>query len=107
MSLKLRENLIRIMKEKNITQAQLAKLAKLPSSTLHGYLNLGSKQSKIDISQVKKICDALEIDMHIALFGEPDPYSKATIPEEILTKLFEGDVRISISRIDRAKLNKN
>lgn len=104
MSLKLRENILRLMHEKRLTQIQLARLTKMSPSTLHGYLNPGaSKQTKIDVLKVKKICEVLNADLHEVLFGEPDPNSRSIMPQEILQKIFEGDLRVSIHHIERKK----
>lgn len=104
MSLRLRENILRLMKERRLSQTQLAKEARIAASTLHGYLNPSiSKQAKIDVLIIKRIAEALSTDFHELLFGVPDPNSKTKISEEILHKLFEGDLRVTIHKIDKKK----
>ncbi len=104
MSLKLRENILRLMHKKGLNQIQLSRLAKISPSTLHGYLNPGaSKQTKIDVLKVKKICEVLDADLHEMLFGEPDPNSRSVLPQEVLQKIFEGDLRVTIHKIDKKK----
>ena len=102
MDIKLKENLKRIMTEKNITQTNLSKKSGVAKSTISGYLNITNKTSeKIDIGQIKKIAEVLQTDFHNLLFGETDPYSTATLAKEVLHELFSGDVRLTVHKIER------
>lgn len=101
MSIHLKTILEKAMHDQGVSQAKLSQLTRISKATLHGYLNPRVKQSKIDVSIVKKICDVLKLDFHEALFGAPDPNSKAQIPKEILTDIFKGDVRLIVQRIER------
>ena len=101
MSIHLKTILEKAMHDQGVSQAKLSQLTRISKATLHGYLNPRVKQSKIDVSIVKKICDVLKLDFHEALFGLPDPNSKAVLPKEILTELFKGDLRVTIHKIDK------
>jgi transcriptional regulator with XRE-family HTH domain len=102
MRIKLNENLKRLMLERKMNQTQLSKITGIAKSTLNGYLNSNPKSTeKIDIGQMKKIADALQTDFHDLLFGTPDPFSKASLPKEVLHELFSGDVRLTVHRIER------
>lgn len=102
MTLKLKENIEKLMKEQGLSQSQLAAKAKVSKATLHGYLNPTSKaQTKVDVASVKRICEVLNADLHETLFGSPDPNSKVNLPKEILTEIFKGDLRVTIHKVDR------
>ena len=102
MSIRLRENLLRLMGERKINQIELSRLTKIPRTTINGYINpSSSKKAKLDVTQIKKMCEVLKTDFHELLFGTPDPHSKTSIPKEILTDIFRGDVRLIVQRIDR------
>ena len=65
MTLKLRENLLRLMKEKGQSQTQLSKLSGIPKTTLSNYINSTQKnQSKYDIAQIKKLAEVLKTDFY-------------------------------------------
>lgn len=104
MSVKLKENLERLMQEKKLTLTQLSKLAGVPKSSLHGYITTRSSVTKLNIIQVKKIADALQVDLHELLFSLPDPH--ASIHGEILKELFSGDIRVTLHRIERKNKSK-
>ena len=89
------------MKDQGVTQTKLAQLSRVPKATLHGYLNPRVKQSKLDVSIVKRLCNVLKLDFHEAIFGETDPNSKAIAPNEILHEIFNGDVRVTLHRIEK------
>ncbi len=99
--MQLKTMLVKAMDNQGVTQAKLAQLARVSKATLHGYLNPRVKQTRIDIAIVKRLCDILKLDFHVALFGLPDPNSQALIPKEILHEIFNGDVRVTIHRIEK------
>lgn len=99
--MQLKNMLEKAMKDQGVTQAKLAQLARVSKATLHGYLNPRVKQSKIDVAIVKRLCEILKLDFHEALFGVPDPNSKALVPNEVLHELFKGDVRVTLHRIEK------
>lgn len=102
MNLQLHKNLKRLMTEKKITQTELSKLSGVPKSTLNGYLSItGKPADKIDVGQIKKIADVLQTDFHELLFGSTDPFSKASLPKEVLHEIFSGDVRLTVHRIEK------
>lgn len=78
--------------------ARLAKEAGIPKATLHGW-TAGKEPSLV---QLKKVATALRIPLHTLAFGEPDPFED--VGEEILKEIFSGDVRVTLHRIHRGKL---
>ena len=94
-----KESLQLLLKERGWTMAQLGKSTGISKSTLHGML-VGT--SAIKLAHLKKIAAALECSVHRLCWGSPDPYE---VPhDEILKELFSGDLRVSISKIERRKI---
>lgn len=81
-------------KARGLTMAQLAREAKVPKATVHGWF---TGRSALKPEQLKRVATVLEAPLHELVFGEPDPYQ--TSPTELLTELFKGDVRVSIQQI--------
>lgn len=92
MSIKLKNNLTRILSERRLTLAALAKKSGVPRSSIHNWTSAAG-QEKINIRHVQKLARALEIPLHQLLFSEPDPFEKREI--------FSGDLRVSIHKIER------
>lgn len=102
MSIKLKENLNRILAERRLSLAALSKLSGVPRSSLHNWTT-ATAQQKINVRHVQQLCAALKIPIHELLFSEPDPYEKREIGREVLKELFSGDLRVSIHKIERLK----
>ena len=68
----------------------------VPQSTLAGW---GAGRSVGNIDDLKKVCDVLQVSLHQLLYDEPDPHEIGH--EEILRELFTGDIRVSISKIEK------
>lgn len=100
MSIKLKENLNKLVKERGLTLTTLAKKAGIPKSSLHGWMSSNTIE-KINVKQLQKVCSALEIPMYSLLFAEPDPHEKRELGAEVLKELFSGDLRVSIHKIER------
>ena len=97
MSIQLKHTLKKAMEDQGITQAKLAKMAKVSKATLSDYIHKNKKE--VDVTIVKRICEALKLDFHEALFGVQDPNSKTVISQETLKQVFKGDYRVLIEEI--------
>ncbi len=87
-----------LLQAKGMTLSQLSKKSSVSKSTLHGML---TGTSAIKLQHLKKIATALECSIHQLCYGTPDPFEQIT--GEVLRELFTGDLRVSISKIERAK----
>lgn len=97
----LSKTLAKICKAKKISISQLSKKSGVAQPTLHGW---SSGRSVGNLDDLKKVCDVLQVSLHQLLFDEPDPYEIGH--EEILKEIFSGDLRVSISRIEKKPRNK-
>lgn len=88
------KNILRLMKEKKLSLAELSRKTGISKPTIHGWT---TGRRIMDPMQLKKISQTLEVSVHELLYGEPDPY--APYSRELLEEIFSGDVRISIHRI--------
>jgi len=93
------KTLLSLLKKRGMTLAELARKSGISKSTLSG-ITAGAGDS-IRLTHLKKISEALDVSVHELAYGEPDPLSPA--PEELLTELFKGDVRITLHRIEKKK----
>jgi transcriptional regulator with XRE-family HTH domain len=96
--MKLASNLTQICKKQGRTVAQLARDAKIPIQTLHGWT---TGRSSVKLDQLKKVAAILKVSIHELAFGEPDPNESKS--EEILKEIFSGDVRVTLHRIEKKK----
>ena len=94
----LKTNLPALLTSRKMTLSGLAKKAGLSKSTVHGWV---TGQIAINIDQLKKVAVVLEVSLHQLCFGEPDPFEKPG--DEVLKELFSGDLRVSISKIERKR----
>jgi transcriptional regulator with XRE-family HTH domain len=97
--MRLAEMLLMLCEEKKISLSQLAKRARTPVATIHGWRTGRSVQ---DMDQLKRVATVLECPIHRLLYGESDPFESA-IGEDSLKEIFSGDVRITLHRIERTK----
>lgn len=91
--MELKNNLITICKERNITLSTLSKISGVHQSTLHGWSTGRSVQNLDDL---RKVCLVLEIGLYTLLYGTHDPFE---LKEVILEEIFKGDVRITVHRL--------
>jgi transcriptional regulator with XRE-family HTH domain len=96
--MKLANNIATICKKKGWPIARLARETGVPVKTIHGW-TAGKKALNID--DVRKVAEGLEISLHQLLFGTPDPYEGKDL--EILEQIFSGDVRVTIHKIKHRK----
>ncbi len=96
--MKLGSQLKTYCKQKGWSLTKLSKASSVPVATIHGWVH---GRTHPDLSQLKKVAEALEVSPHLLAFGVSDPYE---IPaDEILKELFTGDLRVSIQKIERKK----
>lgn len=92
------KNLSRIMKDKGLSLAALAKAAGVSKQTIHGWT---AGRRVHDVAQLKKVATVLKMPIHDLLFGEPDPFVSPS--EIVLRELFSGDVRVTIHKIEKGR----
>lgn len=90
--------LVHYCKKRSLTLNALAKKAKIPPATLHGWK---TGRSGANFDDLKRVCSVLEVPLHELVFGAADPFEKPG--EEILKEIFSGDVRVTLHRIERKK----
>lgn len=90
------------LKRKNWTLTRLANETGINKSTLHAWV-VG--RGSIKLEYLRKVSAALEVSVYQLAYGEPDPYEPAS--SEILKEIFSGDIRVTLHRIERAKIKKN
>lgn len=92
----LSRKLIEICKNKKISLARLSKMSGVPMQTIHGW-TLGKRA--LNMEQVRKVANVLEIPFYNLIFGEDDPHlSEKNL---LLKEIFNGDVRVTIHKILR------
>ena len=94
----LKENLPALLKKKNWSYQKLAAVSKVPKSTIHGWV---SGQTAVSLEQLKAVAMCLEVSVHSLAYGSPDPFEDKT--SEVLEKLYIGDIRVTLHRIERKK----
>lgn len=92
----LKNNLPALLKKKNWSYQKLAKMSGVPKSTIHGWV---SGQTAVSLEQLKSVALCLEISVHALAFGTPDPFEDTS--SEVLEKIFSGDIRVTLHRIER------
>jgi DNA-binding Xre family transcriptional regulator len=97
--MELGKSLLRLCRERGWTLARLSKESGVPQPSLHRWTTTSG--STVNLAQLKKVCDALQISMHTLTWGTPDPHEIPT--DEILKELFSGDIRLTVHRIERRK----
>ena len=100
MATKLKDNLTKLMKDRNISLTKLARSTGIAKSSLHGYMN-SENTEKVNVSHIKKISEVLKVSMHQLLFSEFDPNEPRSNQTEILKEIFSGDVRVTLHRIEK------
>lgn len=90
MELCISKNLKKIMKERDLTLAQLSKLSGVPKSTIHNIIS-GHDAS---VKTVEKLRKALNVSVAKLLYNEePSDTLNSPSPEDILSGLFEIIIR--------------
>ena len=79
----LKEKLKQLLKERDLTAAQLSRKSNVPKNTISDWL---SGNSPRDISQVKRVAEALNVSLDFLCFGESERVAteKITDLEELL-----------------------
>jgi DNA-binding Xre family transcriptional regulator len=93
----LKDNLNKVIKEKDLSLTDLAKKAKVPKTNLHSWTTGANPQ----LDQLKRVCEVLKVSLHELAFGETDPFEPKS--EEILKEIFTGDVRVTLHRIEKRR----
>lgn len=93
----LKDNLNKVIKEKDLSLTDLAKKAKVPKTNLHSWTTGANPQ----LDQLKRVCEVLKVSLHELAFGESDPFEAKS--EEILKEIFTGDVRVTLHRIEKRR----
>lgn len=93
--MELSKNLLSLCKKKRLSLSALAKKSGVKQPTLHGWSTGRSVQNLDDL---RKVCEVLEVGLYRLLFGTTDPYENK---EAQFKELFQGDVRITIHRIEK------
>jgi transcriptional regulator with XRE-family HTH domain len=94
---KLNDNLLSLLKKRNLSMSDLAKKSKVPKTNLHSWASGANPQ----LDQLKRVCEVLQVPLHELAFGETDPFEPKS--EEILKEIFTGDVRVTLHRIEKWK----
>lgn len=90
MDLSISKNLKKIMKERDLTLAQLSKLSGVPKSTIHNIIS-GHDAS---VKTVEKLRKALNVSVAKLLYGEEEIETlNSSSPEDVLSGLFEIIIR--------------
>ncbi|WP_347357909.1 helix-turn-helix transcriptional regulator [Bdellovibrio sp.] len=93
MTIKLREQLKKILAEKNLKVAVLAREAKVPVATVHGWLQ--GKPPK-NFNQVKAVCDILNVSLDWLLYAEQPKTARQVLEDhkdEIVAGVWEVVLR--------------
>jgi len=85
-----------LLKKRKLSLTQLAREAKVPVSTLHGWT---TGKTTLNLEQLKKVALVLETPIHDLVWACPDPFDPT--PEEGLKEIFSGDVRVTVHKIIR------
>ena len=94
----LKENLPALLKKKNWSYQKLSKVSGVPKSTVHGWV---TGQTAVSLEQLKAVAECLEVSVHSLAYGSPDPFEDTS--SEVLEKLFSGDIRVTLHRIEKKK----
>lgn len=93
----LAHNLLQICRQRKMSLSTLSKRSGVKQPTLHGWTTGRSVQNLEDL---RKVCEVLRVGFHSLIFGRSDPYEGG---EKLLEELFKGEVRITISRIEKVR----
>ncbi len=85
-------NLQAVCKKWGITLADLARQSGVPHQTMHGW-TVGRKA--VNLEHLRRVADALAIDLYQLLYGAKDPHGNAGGFENIL----KGPLKITIESI--------
>lgn len=93
--MKLKETLQRLLKEQDLTVAQLARKTGISNKTIHEWL-LG--RNPRDLNAVKKCAEALNVSFHYILWGEEE---KNNLINNLLdkTEIHSGLYEITIKKV--------
>ena len=94
----LASNLKKICKAKKVSITELARQTGVRQNTIHGW---STGRRVLNMDDLKKVADYLEIGIHSLLYGEPDPHE--TPAQEILKEIFSGDIRVTLHKIEKIK----
>ncbi len=89
----LSKNIALHCKQKNMPLSLLARKAKVPKATLHGWL---TGRRALNLDQLRRVADTLEISLYQLLFSADDPNIDRKMH---LERIFSGDVRVVIEKI--------
>ena len=90
MDLSISKNLKKIMKERDLTLAQLSKLSGVPKSTIHNIIS----DHDASVKTVEKLRKALNVSVAKLLYGEEEIETlNSSSPEDVLSGLFEIIIR--------------
>lgn len=89
----LSKNIAHYCKQKNMPLSVLARKAKVPKATLHGWI---TGRRALNLDQLRRVADTLEVPLYRLLFDADDPRTSRRIN---LEKIFAGDVRVTIEKI--------
>ena len=89
----LSKNIALYCKQKNMRLSVLARKAKVPKATLHGWI---TGRRALNLDQLRRVADTLEVPLYRLLFDAEDPRTSRIIN---LEKIFAGDVRVTIEKI--------
>lgn len=90
MDLSISKNLKKIMKERDLTLAQLSKLSGVPKSTIHNIIS-GHDAS---VKTIEKLRKALNVSVAKLLYDEKEAETlNPSSPEDVLSGLFEIIIR--------------
>lgn len=95
LSMKLHENLKKLMKIKKVSLVALAKEVGVPQSTIHGWINGAQPRNIIELNKIAKY---FGLDIHRLCFGEA--HEEILNQNEKLISEFDG-VALILKRIKR------
>lgn len=81
------------LKRKGLTLNSLSRLSGVKQPTLHGWT---TGRSVKNITDLKKVCNVLEVGLHMILFDEKDPFEISS--QTLLEQNLEGRIRIVIEK---------
>ncbi len=95
--MKLKNNLREVLVRKGMTASDLARLSKVPKTTISDWL---AGSSPKNISQLKLIADVLNLSLDELVFGENSKLRKKSIVEEFVeNEIYAGKYEVVLRKI--------
>lgn len=95
----LKQNILKLLKQKDMTLLSLARKSGVPKSTLHAWT---TGQVAINLVQLQAVATVLEVNFYELAFGKNDPFQDSDVE---LEDIFSGDVRLIVKRLKTKRSN--